>query len=119
LKLDGTYRVLVYADDVHILGGNVHTIKENVEALVLASKEIGLAVNVDKTKYMFTSRDQNAGRIYGMKIDNSSFERVEEFKYFGTILTNQNSIQEVFKRRLKSNCAESFVFQFDIQKFKD
>ena len=44
-----------------MLGGSVHTIKENAEALVVASKEIGLEVNVDKTKYMVMSRDQNAG----------------------------------------------------------
>ena len=42
LKLNGTYQVLVYADDVNILGRGVHTIKENSEALILASKEIGL-----------------------------------------------------------------------------
>ena len=40
------------------------------------------------------SRDQNAGRIHSVRIDNSTFERVEEFKYLGTNLTNQNSIQE-------------------------
>jgi len=38
------------------------------------------------------SRDQNAGESHSMKIDNSSFERVEEFKYLGTTLTNQNTI---------------------------
>jgi len=54
-----------------------------------------------------------------MKIDNSSFEMVGEFKYLGTTLTNQNSIQEEIKSRLKSGNAESFVFQFAIQKFKD
>jgi len=45
LKLNGTHQVLVYADDVNILGGSVHTIKENAEALIVASKEIGLEVN--------------------------------------------------------------------------
>ena len=55
----------------------------------------------DKTKYIITSRDQNAGRSHSMKIDNSSIESVEEFKYLGTVLTNQNSIQEVIKSRLK------------------
>jgi hypothetical protein len=40
------------------------------------------------------SRNQNAGRINSMKIDNSSFGCVEEFKYLGTTLTNQNSFQE-------------------------
>jgi len=58
----------------------------------VASKEIGLEVNADKPKYMVMSRDQNAGESHSMKIDNSSFERVEEFKYLGTTLTNQNTI---------------------------
>ena len=47
------------------------------------------------------SRDQNAGRSYSMKIYNNSIERVEEFKYLGTTLTNKNSIQEEIKSRLK------------------
>jgi hypothetical protein len=46
LKLNGTHLLLVYADDVHILGGSVQTVKENTEALIVASKETGLAVNV-------------------------------------------------------------------------
>jgi len=55
LKSNGTHQLLAYADDVNILGGSVHTVKENVEALVFATKEIGLEVNVDKTKYMIMS----------------------------------------------------------------
>ena len=50
---------------------------------------------------MIMSRDQNAGRSHSMKIDNSSIERVEEFEYLGTTLTNKNSIQEEIKSRLK------------------
>ena len=101
-----------------------HTVKENAEALVVATKEIGLEVNDDKTKYMIMSRDQNAGRSHSMKIENSSIERVEEFKFLGATLTNKNSIQEEIKSRLKVECwllfsAESFVFQFAIQKVKD
>ena len=93
LKLNGTHQLLGYADDVNILGGSVHTVKENAEALVVAAKEIGLEVNVNKTKYMVMTRDRNAGRSHGAKIYNISFERVEEFKYLGTTLTGQNSIQ--------------------------
>ena len=92
---------MVYADDVNILGGNVHTMKENIEALLVISKETGLEVNADKTQYMVMSRDQNAGRSHDLKIYNSSSERVEEFKYLRTTLTNQNSIQEEIKSRLK------------------
>jgi UDP-galactopyranose mutase len=51
------------------------------------------------------SRDQNAGRSHDTEIDNNSFDRVEEFKYFGTTLTDQNSVQEEFKSRLKSGNA--------------
>ena len=68
----------------------------------MASKVIGLEENADKTKYMVMSRDQKARRSHSMKVDKSSFERVEEFKYFGTTLTNQNSIQEEINSRLKS-----------------
>jgi len=78
---------------------------ENAEALVVVSKEIGLEVNADKTKYMVMSQDKNAGQSHSMKIDNSSFERVEEFKYLGTTITNQNSIQEDIKSRLMSGNA--------------
>jgi len=52
LKLNGTFQLLVYVDDINILGENVHTVKEHAEALVVASKEIGLEANADKTKYM-------------------------------------------------------------------
>ena len=48
------------------------------------------------------SRDQNAGRNHSIKFDNNSFARVEEFKYLGTTLTCQNSLQEEIKSRLKS-----------------
>ena len=48
--------------------------KENAEALSVATKEIGLEVNADKTKYMVMSRDRNAGRGHRVKIDNSSIE---------------------------------------------
>jgi len=92
LKLNGTLQLLAYADDVNILEGSVHTVKESAEALVVATKETGLEVNADKTKYMIMSRDQNAGRSHSMKIDNSCIERAEDFKYLGTTLTNKNSI---------------------------
>jgi hypothetical protein len=88
-----------------MLGGSVHAVKKNTEALVAATKEIGLEVNADKTKYMVMSRDQNVGRNHSIKTDNSSFEKVEEFRYLGTTLTNQNSIQEEGKSRLKSGNA--------------
>ena len=73
-----------------------------VKALVAATREIGLDLSADKTKYMVMSRDENAERNHSVRIDNSTFERVQEFKYFGTTLTNQNSIPEEIKSRLRS-----------------
>jgi len=63
------------------------------------------AVSANKTKYMVMSRDQNAGRIQSVRIDNSTFERVEEFKYLGSTLTNQNYIAEEIKSRLRAGNA--------------
>jgi hypothetical protein len=100
--LNGTHQLLVYADDINILGGSIHSIKKNAEDLVIASKEIRLEVNVKKTKYMVMSRNQNTGHNHNTEIDNKSFERVEEFKYLGATLTNRNSIHEEIKSRLKS-----------------
>jgi len=94
-------KLAAYADDVNILGGSIHTLKENAEALVAATRESGLEISADETKYMVMSRDQNAGRNHSVRINNSTFERVEEFKYLRTTLTHQNSILEEIKRRLR------------------
>jgi len=55
LKLNGTHQLLAYANDINILGGSIHTLKENAEALLAATREIGLEVSADKTKYMVMS----------------------------------------------------------------
>jgi len=71
----------------------------------VASKETGLDVDADKTKCMVMSPDQKAGQSQNIKIDYSFFERVKQFEYLGTNLTNQNFIQEAIKNRLKSGNA--------------
>ena len=102
IQLNGTHQLLTYAHD-NISGGSIHTIKKNTEALLVCSKQIGIEVNIDKTKYMVMSRDQNAGRSHNIKIYNNSLKCVEEFKYWET--TYQNFIQEGIKNRLKSGNA--------------
>jgi hypothetical protein len=101
LKLNDTHRRSVDADDVNILGGSIHSIKKNTAVIVVASEEIGLEVNAEKTKYMVMSRNQNAGQNHDIKIRNKSFEKAEEFQYLGTTLTNRNSVYEEMKSRLK------------------
>jgi len=73
---------------------------------------------------MVMSQNQNAEKSHSMKTDKSSFEKVEDFKYLGTTLTNQNSIQEEIKSRLKSGNAcyhskQNLFLPFFIQIFKD
>ena len=102
MKLNGTHQFLAYADDVNILGGSIHTLKENAEALIAATREIGLEVSADEPDYIVMSRDQNVERIHSVRIDNNTFESVEEFIYLGTTLTNRNSIEEEIRSRLSS-----------------
>ena len=59
LDLNGTHQLFVYADDVSMLGENLQTVRENAEIFMKTSKDIGLEVNSEKTKYMITFRQQN------------------------------------------------------------
>jgi len=80
LKQGDVLLPMAYADDVNILAESMHTLRENAESLVAATRKIGLEVSADETKYMVMSRDQNEGRIQSVRIDKSTFERVENFK---------------------------------------
>jgi hypothetical protein len=88
LKLNGTHQLLAYADDVNLLCDNIDTTKKNMETLIDASKEVGLEINVEKTKHMLISRHQNVGQNRDIKIANRSFENVLQFKYLGTTVTD-------------------------------
>ena len=102
LKLNSTHHLLVCADDFNILGRSVHAVKKHTEAFAVVSKETGLEVNADKTKYMVMSRDQNAKRSHKIKRDNKSYKNVEHFKCLGTKLTKENLFHREIKSRLKT-----------------
>jgi hypothetical protein len=66
---------------------------------------VGLGVNQEETKHIFTSRSQKIRQKYGIKMANSSFEDVATFKCLGTTLTDQNCIHEETKSNLNSGNA--------------
>jgi hypothetical protein len=95
-----THQLLAYIDDINLLGDNLDTIEKNTETLIDASKEVGLEIDVEKTKYKLLSHHQNIGQNRDKKIANRLFENVSQFKYLGTTVTNQNLILEETRRRL-------------------
>ena len=98
--MNGIHQLLVYADDVNMLGKNLQTIRENTEILIKASKDIGLKVYSIKTKYMITSHQQHIIQNQNIATENVSFENVEKFKFLGVTVTNTNDIRKEIKRRI-------------------
>jgi hypothetical protein len=103
--LNGTHPILAYADDDNIVGENIDAIKKNTEALSDSSKEVGLEVTPEKTKYMLMSRSQKIGQKHSIKTANRFLEDAAKFKYLGTTLTDQNYMHREIKSRLNSGNA--------------
>jgi hypothetical protein len=102
LEISGTHQLLVYADNINLLGDNKNNIIENTETLLEARRNAGLEINAEKAKYMIMSHHQNSGQNQNIRTANELFENVEKFKYLGMTLTNQNDIHDELKSRLNS-----------------
>jgi hypothetical protein len=96
--MNGTHQLLASADDMNLLGDNIETLKKNIGMFNDASKEFGLEVEVETTKYMLVFHHQNAGQNLDIRIANRSYENI-------MTVTDQNLIQEEIKRRLNSGNA--------------
>jgi hypothetical protein len=73
LKLNWTHQLLVYADDVNLLGDDIETIKKDTQTVIDASKEVSLQRDTEKTKYMLLPHHQNVGQNRDIKIVNRCF----------------------------------------------
>jgi hypothetical protein len=104
------------------LGDSINTIEQNIETLLEVSRDVGLEINAEKTKYMIMSRHPNSGQNQNIRTADESFENLAKFIYMGTTLTNQNDIHDEIKSRLNSGNAcyysvqNIFVFPSHIKK---
>jgi hypothetical protein len=106
MELNGAHQLLIYADNVNILSVNTNTIKRSTQALLEASKLVGLEVNAEKTTCMFMPRHQNSShQNHKLLKTNESFRSVANFRYFEKKVTNRNYIQREIKSRLNSGNA--------------
>ena len=87
-------KVLAYADDANVLGDDIRTIERNADVLINDCKDIDLAVNTGKAKYMAIGRNRGVIANALIKIGSNFYEKVKTFKYLGSLLKNQNSTQE-------------------------
>jgi hypothetical protein len=97
LKFNETRQLLVYADDVNLLGNNIDTTEKNTKL------SLRLEATAKETKYMLLSHHQNSEQNHDIKIVNKSFVNVAQFKYLGTTVINQNLIQEEIRRLNSGN----------------
>jgi hypothetical protein len=83
LEMNGTHQLLVYADNINLLGDSINIIKANTETLLQASSDVGLKINAEKTKYMIMSHQPNSGQNQNIRTTNELFKNVVKFKYLG------------------------------------
>ena len=115
--MNGTHQVLAYAYDVNLIGDDIRTIERNADVLLNACKDIGLAVNTGKTKYMEAARNQGMRANEHIKIDSKFIWKSENLKYLGSLLTDQNYIHEGVKYTLKAGNSPYYSKQFCLLDF--
>ena len=100
LDMNGKYQLLVYANDVNMLGENLQTVRQNTLVLMKTCKDISQEVNSEKTKYMITFHHQSAVQNENVINGTLCFENVEKIKHLGIMVTKTNNIREEMKFRI-------------------
>jgi hypothetical protein len=96
--LHKSVQILAYADDVVIVARYENAVKDAFNRLEKASQKMGLMINYDETKYMGTTCKPNKEKY--IRINNSDIERVNQFKYLGSFITNNNKISSEISHRI-------------------
>jgi len=105
--------VLTYADDIALIGKNEIEIRKLFLEMENTARKLGLQINQEKTKYMIVERKNSLkkNKIGHLKIKNYKFERVENFKYLGVILNEDNNNQIDLQERIKNANKTYFILQ--------
>ena len=104
-------QVCAYADDIVIIGRTKQTVINTFCKLKYEALNAGLIVNSDKTKYLYCSR--KTFRPAYLNTGEELFEQVNSFKYLGSVVNADNSIQEEIKERIAAgNRAYNFHKKF-------
>ncbi|PSN49532.1 hypothetical protein C0J52_04975 [Blattella germanica] len=111
IQLNGIHKLLVYADDIVLLGDSEEILMDNMHILRSSTRKLGLEVNVNKTKYMVTRRNASCKANGQLMTNEGNFEEVAEFKYLGALITNRNEKQKEIKHRLNSGNACYYALQ--------
>jgi len=100
LSLNGLNQLFIYEDDVDLIEEDIDALQSNIDVLVEACDEIGLQVNIDKTKYMIRSRNTGNEGNKNIRIKDEVIEKVNKFKYLRAYVTIKNEVTEEIKSRL-------------------
>ena len=95
-------KMLAYADDVDIIAENKYELSGSAVIWNETAKRAGLQINVEKSKVMVTTRNENTRGAQVGEIGNMDFEKVSEFKYLGSILSDKNEMEAEIKARILS-----------------
>ena len=92
---------LAYADDISLLSSSQEELRQMTRALKAAANKFGLIVNETKTEYLNMTRGQGHvfGQLQSLRVGDQSYKRVHEFKYLGSLFTENSSCEAEINAR--------------------